>query len=76
VCVCVIWNYSVFQINAWLKQSKTKNRRPEEEISFETFMAVVFQVEVFRLVTPCNVVVGYQRFRGLCYLHLLDCDAV
>jgi hypothetical protein len=24
----------------------------------------VFQVEVFWFVTPCRVVVGYQRFRG------------
>jgi hypothetical protein len=24
----------------------------------------IFQVEVFWLVTPCSVVVGYQRFRG------------
>jgi len=27
-------------------------------------------------VTPCGVVVGYQRFRGPCCLHLLGCDAV
>jgi len=27
-------------------------------------MAVTFQVEVFRVVTLCGVVVGYQRFRG------------
>jgi hypothetical protein len=33
-------------------------------------MAVVFQVEVFCVVTPCSVVVGYQHFRGLCCLHL------
>jgi hypothetical protein len=28
------------------------------------------QVEFFRVVTPCSVVVGYQRFRGPCCLHL------
>jgi len=28
------------------------------------------KVEVFWLVTPCSVVVGYQRFRGPCCLHL------
>jgi hypothetical protein len=26
--------------------------------------------EVFRVVIPCSVVVGYQRFRGPCCLHL------
>jgi len=33
-------------------------------------MAVNIEVEVFWVVTPCNVVVGYQRFRGPCCLHL------
>jgi hypothetical protein len=28
------------------------------------------QVEVFWVVTPCSVVVGYQHFGGPCYLHL------
>jgi hypothetical protein len=32
--------------------------------------AVMFQVEVFWIVTPCGVVIGYQRFRGTCCLHL------
>jgi hypothetical protein len=31
-------------------------------------MAVTFQVEVFRVVTPCSVVGGYRRFRGPCCL--------
>jgi hypothetical protein len=38
--------------------------------SFETFTAVMFQVEVFWIVTPCSVVVGYRRFGGPCCLHL------
>jgi hypothetical protein len=32
-------------------------------------MVVMFQVEVFWVVMPCNVVVGYQWFRGL-LLHI------
>jgi hypothetical protein len=28
------------------------------------------QVEVFWVVMPYSVVVGYQRFKGPCYLHL------
>jgi hypothetical protein len=38
---------------------------------FEAFSAVMFQVEVFWVVTPFGVVVGYQRFRGSCCLHHL-----
>jgi hypothetical protein len=33
-------------------------------------MAVMVQMEFFLVVTPCSVVVGYQRFRGPCCLHL------
>jgi len=31
---------------------------------------VILQVEVFWVVTPCNVMTGYQRFRDPCCLHL------
>jgi hypothetical protein len=31
---------------------------------FEVYMVVNIQVEVFWVVTPCSVVVGYQRLRG------------
>jgi hypothetical protein len=31
---------------------------------------VKFQVEVFWVVTPCSVVVGYKHFRQRCGLHL------
>jgi len=33
-------------------------------------MTVMFPFEVFWVVTPCSVVVGYQRFRGPCCLHI------
>jgi len=33
-------------------------------------MAVMFQVEVFWVLTQCSVEVGYQRFRGPCRLHI------
>jgi hypothetical protein len=42
----------------------------------EVFASVKIQVEVFWFVTPCSIVVGYQRFRGPWCLHLLGCDAV
>jgi hypothetical protein len=32
-------------------------------------MAVMFQAEVFWVMTTCSVVVGYQCFRGPCCLH-------
>jgi len=31
---------------------------------FEAFTAVKIHVEVFWILTPCSVVIGYQRFRG------------
>jgi len=33
-------------------------------VRFNVFTAVNIQVEVLRVVTPCSVVVGYQRFRS------------
>jgi len=33
-------------------------------------MRVLMQDEVFWVVTPCSVVVGYQRFGGPCCSHL------
>jgi hypothetical protein len=35
-------------------------------------MVVMFWVQVFRVVTPCSVLVGYQCFIGPCCLHLQD----
>jgi hypothetical protein len=40
--------------------------------TFEAFTAVIFQVEVFWVVTPCGVLIGYQRFRSTCCLHLTN----
>jgi len=37
--------------------------------NFGAFMAVIFQSEICA-VTLCSVVVGYQRFRGPCCVHL------
>jgi hypothetical protein len=31
---------------------------------------ILVEVEVFWVVTPCSVMVGHQRFGGLCWLHL------
>jgi hypothetical protein len=36
--------------------------------SFEVFTAVKIQVEVFWVVTQCNVVLGYQSFGSPCCL--------
>jgi len=38
-------------------------------VRFEAFTAVKIQVEVFWVVTPCNVMSGFQCCRGSCYLH-------
>jgi len=47
-----------------------------QDASFDVFTAVMFQVEVFWVVTKCNIVVGYQRFRGPWCLHIHpeDCE--
>jgi hypothetical protein len=37
------------------------------DLNFEAYRAVMFQVEVFWVVTPCSVVVGFRRFRGPCH---------
>jgi hypothetical protein len=34
------------------------------------YIVLVIQVEVFRFVTPCSVVVGYHHFRDPCCLHI------
>jgi hypothetical protein len=39
---------------------------------FEAFVAAKIQVEVFWVVTPCSVMVGYRRFERCCCLHLQD----
>jgi hypothetical protein len=39
-------------------------------VSFEAFTAMMFQEEVFWVLTPCGVVVRHQRFGGPCFLHL------
>jgi len=38
--------------------------------NFGTFTTVMFEVEVFWVVPPCSVLVGYRRFRVSYYLHL------
>jgi hypothetical protein len=43
---------------------------PQKIASFEAFTAVIFQAEVFWVVTPCSVIVGYHRFGGSYCLHL------
>jgi hypothetical protein len=36
---------------------------------YEVLTAVKMQIEVFWVVTPCDIVVGYQRFEGPGCLH-------
>jgi hypothetical protein len=39
------------------------------DMSFEAFMAVMFHVKIFWVLTPGSVMVGYQCFRGPRCLH-------
>jgi hypothetical protein len=52
------------------RPGRQADHSPPSSASFEVFTAVEIQVEVFRVVTPCNVAIGYQRFGGPCCLHL------
>jgi hypothetical protein len=40
------------------------------EASFEILMAVMFEVEISWVVTPCSAAVGCQSFTGPCCSHL------
>jgi hypothetical protein len=48
-------------------------RLPKLCVSSDAFATVLFQVEVFWVVTPCRAVVGYLCFRGPCCLCLQVC---
>jgi hypothetical protein len=39
-------------------------------VRYEVFIAVKIEFIFFWVVAPCSVVVGYQHFRGLSFLHL------
>jgi hypothetical protein len=56
-----------------MKRRAKSVRGVREKIgSRKVFTAVIFQVEVFSVVMPCNVTVAYQRFRGPCCLRFQD----
>jgi hypothetical protein len=56
-------NFDLYQVTEFIEQASNYYA------SFEAFTAM-FQVEVYLVVTPCSIVVGYQRFRCLFCLHL------
>jgi len=51
---------------------KSGNNYMKTNAKFEAFMAVMFQVEVFWIVTPCSAVAGYQSVRGPCCFYPED----
>jgi hypothetical protein len=53
--------------------NRVVNKR-NTDARFEVFTAVKIQIEVFYVVMPRSVVTGYQRFGGLCCLHLQGDD--
>jgi hypothetical protein len=42
----------------------------EVNASSEAFIVVMFQVDIFWIVTPCSVVVGHLCFRDPCFLNV------
>jgi hypothetical protein len=75
-----ITNNHIFRIDSELQQARQpkplklkKYDHLKGNVSIarsEVFLEVEIQVEFFWFVTPCSVVVGYQRFGGFCCLHL------
>jgi hypothetical protein len=55
----LIWQYLLYVYEVILEMMGDNYCK-----SFKAFMVMMFQVEIFWVVTPCNVVVGYQCFRG------------
>jgi hypothetical protein len=63
LCINVTWLKSeIDSLNINIKSTGRKK--------FEVSTAVKIQIQVFCVVTPCNAVVGYQRFRGPCRFHV------
>jgi hypothetical protein len=50
--------------------SQTYMKTQGKDGRYDVFTAVKIQVEVFWVVTPCCVVIAYQRFGGPCCLQL------
>jgi hypothetical protein len=61
---------------SWSFLKSTYPEGNKHVVTFEAFTAVIFQVEVFRVVTPCRILVAYHRFRSLCCLHLQGDEAL
>jgi hypothetical protein len=64
--------------NCWEASKKFSRilwRRPRPKLGSEAKeRRWRWKFEFFWVVTPCNVVVGYQRFRGPCFLNLQIAD--
>jgi hypothetical protein len=56
--------------NSEKKKKQANEMKSGDVLRFEVLTAVKIQVEVFWFVMPCIVVIGYQRFRSPCYVHL------
>jgi hypothetical protein len=55
-------NVSLHEIETEIHVSNIHNGKGKDFVSFEAFAEVMFQVEVFWVLMPCGVVVGYERF--------------
>jgi hypothetical protein len=63
--LCFMELVSIFSINIYHTSNQIKLLA-----RFDIFTVEKIQVKVLCGVTPCSVVVGYQRFGGSCCLHL------
>jgi len=62
----IVYSLNSIKQVAFFASGKTDNF---SDMKFEVVTAVKIQVKVLRVVTPCSVDVGYQRFGGPCCFH-------
>jgi len=60
------WRFKLWSFELWRRVILWKDNKVSDHLA----------ASILLVVTPCNVVVGYQRFGWTCCLHLLGCDAV
>jgi hypothetical protein len=69
-CVCLGFNVNLCEARGATNILCSILYSPNENVIFEAFTAVKIQVEVFWVMSPCSVMIGYQLLRGPCCLHV------
>jgi hypothetical protein len=70
VSLFIVKNITQFSLQYSMEKKIMKFSLNIQNVSFEAFMTVMFEVNVCWVVMPCSVVEGYQPFGHPCCLHL------